>query len=158
MVSRANLSIFHQFFSLFADINEPPYFCLCSDSLKFLLTLCILFVLSYLWRFIDPHSIAQKCTNMHILTKCFLFLYFPKSPENKIRQLERFLTTMLEKGNDWRNITHENASIQARVSSSSVTMLSSISSPGFNFSDFERCFFIGALGCRLAEVVNLWES
>lgn len=104
MVNRANLSIFHLFFSLFADINEPPYFCLCSDSLKFLLTLCILFVSSYLWRFIDPHSIAQKCTNMHILTKCFLFLYLLKSPENKIRRLERFLTTMLEKGNDWRNI------------------------------------------------------
>lgn len=42
MVSRANLSIFHLFFFLsFADINEPPYFCLCSDSLKFLLALCI---------------------------------------------------------------------------------------------------------------------
>lgn len=70
----------------------------------------------------------------------------------------KFLTTMLEKGNDWTNKTHENTLIQARVSSSSVKMPSSISSPGFNFCDFERCFFIGALGCRLAEVVNLWES
>ena len=84
MVSRANVSIFHLFFSFFPDINEPPHFCSCSDSLKFLLTLCILFVLSYLWGFvihIPSHKNALICRKYFDMN---IFLYFPKSPENKI--------------------------------------------------------------------------